>query len=160
MYMNSKSPLCPLHEHFQPIFSSFGKVFGTRTWAMMSWLRNASCLLTQFVLLLGDSRPGLFLTGPGSKMACGLDLIHSDVNEHRGMCLFWGSRSHRPRVETYARRVSFSHTHWLPQGRVGRGLLKGILMWSRAAAGLMRIAENPHRIESYLSNLTVIHSCN
>lgn len=116
MYMNSKSPLCPLHEHFQPIFSSFGKVFGTRTWAMMSWLRNASCLLTQFVLLLGDSRPGLFLTGPGSKMACGLDLIHSDVNEHRGMCLFWGGRSHRPRVETYARRVSFSHTHWLPQG--------------------------------------------
>ncbi len=52
---------------------------------MMSWLRNASCLLAEFVLLLGDSGPGLFLTGPGSKNGLWtLDLIHSDVNEYPG----------------------------------------------------------------------------
>lgn len=139
-HIDCKVHSCTLNHHFvlykkiQPIFSYFGKVFGTRTCTVMSWLRNASCLLTEFVLLLGDGGPRLFLTGPGSKMACGLWLWYTVMSMNTqafNTNLFWGSRSHRPNRETYVKTVcalflslSQTHTHWLPLGRVQRGLLE------------------------------------
>lgn len=91
------------------------KVFGTRTLAVMSWLRNASFLFTEFVLLLGDSGPRLFLTGPGSKMACGLWMWYTVMSTNTqafNTYLFWGSGSHRPKREAYVKIVC-CHTHTL-----------------------------------------------
>lgn len=168
-FMHPKSPLRPLQENFQPIFSYFGKVFGTRTWAVMSWLRNASCLLTEFILLLGDSRPGLFLTGPGSKMACGLWIWYTVMSMNTqafNTYLFWGSGSHRPKRETHVKRVcalflTHTHTPTHTQAPTGSGSERpSQVNPPHMEAGWTRTAENPCRIKSDFSNPTMIHSCN
>ena len=140
----------------QPIFSYSGTVFGTRTRAMMSWLRNASCLRAQFVLLLGDSRPRLFLTGAWLKHCLWMWYTVMSMKARAfNTYLFSGRRSHRPKREAHVRRVCplfLTHfgSHWV-------GFTRGPsrVNHPRTEAGCLRTAENPHG-----RTLTMIHSCN
>lgn len=147
-FMHPKSPLCPLEENFQPIFSYFGKVFGTRTRVVMPWLRNASCLLTQFVLLLGDSTAGLFLTGPGSEMACGLDTLWCQLIPLLLIYIYFGAAGVTGQKEKHMLREcthSFSQRHtgslqgWVQRGRLQRVLL----MWKQVFRGQQKSSWSP-----------------
>lgn len=86
----------------QQLFSCFGEVFGTRTWAVMS-LRNADIVKAERVLLLGGSDPRLFPTRPGSKAAryAVMSVNSRPFNTYLFLhtYLFWGSRSRRPKTE-------------------------------------------------------------
>lgn len=107
-----------LYREIQQVFSCFGKVFGTRTWAAMLCLRNAEFLNAERVLLLGGSDPRLFLAQPGSEAACGRRYAVMSVNTRPfNTYLFWGSRSHRPKTEAYVMTVcsppSLSESCWV-----------------------------------------------
>lgn len=100
--MHSRS-FSVLYRETQQIFSCFGKVFGTRTWAVMSCLRNASLPNAELVLLLGGSGTRLFLTRFKSSLRM-LDVMSVNARPFNTY-LFWGSRSHRSKTEAYVMTV-------------------------------------------------------
>lgn len=117
----------------------------------MSWLKNASFLFTDFVLLLGDSSPTLFLTQPGSRVACGLwmgCIVMSMNTQSFNTYLFWGSRSHRPKKETYVMTVC--PPPFTVSGSERSSQLNPPHMET----------ENPQTIKSDLNDLRMIHSSN
>lgn len=95
-----KSPPCPLKENFQPISLILEKSLrqGHGWWCYGWGMHHVPSYSLSF--LLGDSRPGLFLTGVGSKVVCGLWIWYTvmSINTQAfNTYLFWSSRSHRPK---------------------------------------------------------------
>lgn len=124
-----KSPLCPLKVNFQPISLILAKSLrqGHGWWCHGRGMHHVPSYSLSF--LLGDSRPGLFLTGAGSKVACGLRIWYTvmSINTQAfNTYLFWGSRSHRPKREAYVQRAcALPSTHHLLQGRLREVLSSG-----------------------------------
>lgn len=122
---------------FPAHFSYFGKVFQTRAWVVMLWLRNASCPLIQFVLSpwRQQTRP-ILNRGLALKwlVDSGSDTLWCPLIPRLLIHIYFEAAGVTGQKEKHMFREHLQHpnTHRLLQGWLKGGLVKRILlMWKQ-----------------------------